>query len=86
MNECFCWNAGNATLQFSSARRTLPFLTREFPVPTIQQVHDAQALGLNARFRFYRYGPGDYFLPHTDGSWPGSRVRDGQLVCAPSCV
>lgn len=37
-------------------------------------------LGLNARFRFYRYGPGDYFAPHTDGSWPGSRVVDGRLV------
>jgi len=37
-------------------------------------------LGLNARFRFYRYGPGDYFAPHTDGSWPGSRVVDGELL------
>ncbi len=37
-------------------------------------------LGLNARFRFYRYGLGDYFAPHTDGSWPGSRVIDGELV------
>ncbi len=37
------------------------------------------ALGLNARFRFYRYGAGDYFAPHTDGSWPGSRIVDGQL-------
>lgn len=37
-------------------------------------------LGLNARFRFYRYGTGDYFRPHSDGSWPGSRVIDGQLV------
>lgn len=36
--------------------------------------------GLNARFRFYRYGVGDYFAPHTDGVWPGSRVIDGQLV------
>ncbi len=39
-----------------------------------------QALGLNARYRFYRYGPGDYFAPHTDGSWPGSRVIEGELV------
>jgi hypothetical protein len=38
------------------------------------------ALGLNARFRFYRYGEGDYFGPHTDGSWPGSRVVDGRLI------
>ncbi|MEM7541151.1 MAG: oxidoreductase [Pseudomonadota bacterium] len=38
------------------------------------------AQGLNARFRFYRYGEGDYFKPHTDGGWPGSRVIDGELV------
>ena len=35
--------------------------------------------GLNQRFRFYRYQPGDYFKAHTDGSWPGSKVIDGQL-------
>ena len=39
-----------------------------------------RAVGLNARFRFYRYGEGDYFGAHTDGSWPGSRVIDGELV------
>lgn len=37
-------------------------------------------LGLNARFRFYRYGKGDFFNPHTDGAWPGSRVVDGRLL------
>ena len=39
-----------------------------------------QPLGLNARFRFYRYEKGDYFKPHTDGSWPGSRVKNKQLI------
>jgi hypothetical protein len=39
-----------------------------------------RALGLNGRFRFYRYQAGDYFSPHTDGSWPGSKVIDRQLV------
>lgn len=39
-----------------------------------------RALGINARFRFYRYGEGDFFAPHTDGSWPGSRVVDGELI------
>ena len=39
----------------------------------------APSLGLNARFRFYRYQAGDYFKPHTDGSWPGSRAVDGRL-------
>ena len=37
-------------------------------------------LGLNGRFRFYRYDEGDYFKMHTDGSWPGSQVIDGELV------
>eukprot|EP01063_Lacrimia_lanifica_P003852 TRINITY_DN12126_c0_g1_i1.p1 TRINITY_DN12126_c0_g1~~TRINITY_DN12126_c0_g1_i1.p1 ORF type:complete len:276 (+),score=63.12 TRINITY_DN12126_c0_g1_i1:102-929(+) len=40
----------------------------------------ADAVGLNARFRCYRYSEGDYFKPHTDGSWPGSRAVDGALV------
>lgn len=39
-----------------------------------------QAVGLNARFRFYRYRPGDFFKPHTDGAWPGSRVVDRELI------
>ena len=39
-----------------------------------------QVVGINARFRFYRYGVGDYFAPHTDGAWPGSRIVDGRLV------
>ena len=39
-----------------------------------------EAVGLNARFRFYRYEEGDYFKFHTDGAWPGSRVIDRQLI------
>ena len=45
-----------------------------------ERVAGGPALGLNARFRFYRYREGDYFRPHTDGAWPGSRVVDGRLV------
>lgn len=37
-------------------------------------------LGINARFRFYRYQEGDFFKRHIDGSWPGSRVIDNKLV------
>lgn len=37
-------------------------------------------LGLNKRFRFYRYREGDFFKPHTDGAWPGSRVTQNRLV------
>jgi len=39
-----------------------------------------KALGLNARFRFYRYQKNDYFSPHSDASWPGSAVVDGELI------
>ena len=38
------------------------------------------AKGINARFRFYKYHTGDYFSPHTDGAWPGSRVIEGVYV------
>ena len=37
-------------------------------------------IGLNARFRLYRYGEGDFFKPHTDGAWPGSRVINHKLI------
>ncbi len=37
-------------------------------------------LGINARFRFYRYEQGDFFKDHIDGAWPGSRVIDQSLV------
>lgn len=38
------------------------------------------AQGLNARFRFYRYGEGDFFMRHQDVSWPGSRVVNDTLI------
>ncbi|MDH5394480.1 MAG: 2OG-Fe(II) oxygenase [Gammaproteobacteria bacterium] len=41
---------------------------------------DKKPLGINARFRFYRYQTGDFFKTHTDGSWPGSRVINGELI------
>ena len=43
-------------------------------------VNGQLAKGLNARFRFYRYGSGDFFSLHSDGAWPGSRIVDGELV------
>lgn len=45
-----------------------------------ERVGGQAALGLNARFRFYRYASGDFFKPHTDGAWTESRVIDGQLI------
>lgn len=38
------------------------------------------AMGINARFRFYKYKKGDFFKPHTDGAWTGSRVVDNKLI------
>lgn len=40
-----------------------------------------RAVGLNERFRFYRYDPGQKFAPHFDGSF--ERASDGrsQLTC-----
>jgi hypothetical protein len=53
-------------------RRSAPLVAENF--------RHTIARGINARFRFYRYGVGDYFQFHTDGSWPGSRVRDGSVI------
>jgi len=39
-----------------------------------------KALGLNRRFRFYKYDVGDFFKPHTDGAWPGSSIINKELV------
>ena len=35
-------------------------------------IETLQPLGLNRRFRFYRYVPGRYYRPHIDGAWPPS--------------
>lgn len=40
----------------------------------LPHIGGCEPLGINAKFRCYRYGPGDYFKPHTDGAWPGSRA------------
>ena len=47
----------------------------------VTEVHGGKtAKGINARFRFYKYKEGDFFKPHTDGAWPGSRVIDNELI------
>ncbi|WP_298968216.1 hypothetical protein [uncultured Roseobacter sp.] len=45
-----------------------------------EEVNGQKATGINARFRFYRHDEGDYFKPHSDGAWPGSRVVNGKLA------
>lgn len=39
-----------------------------------------RVLGINKRFRFYKYAKGDFFKFHTDGSWPGSSVENRELI------
>ncbi len=39
-----------------------------------------QPLGINRRFRFYRYRQGDFFKFHIDGAWPGSKVAEDRLI------
>ncbi|REL29338.1 2OG-Fe(II) oxygenase [Thalassotalea euphylliae] len=46
----------------------------------IEVIGGMAPLGINQRFRFYKYGEGDFFKPHTDGSWPGSKLIDGVHV------
>lgn len=46
----------------------------------LPDMYGKPALGLNAKFRCYRYIPGDYFRPHTDGAWPGSRISQGAVL------
>jgi hypothetical protein len=39
-----------------------------------------QAIGLNERFRFYRYDPGERFAPHTDGSYRRENGEESLLT------
>ncbi|NQZ78838.1 MAG: 2OG-Fe(II) oxygenase, partial [Ekhidna sp.] len=45
-----------------------------------EEWNNQTAKGINARFRFYKYKEGDFFKPHTDGAWTGSRVINDKLV------
>ena len=54
---------------------TMPLVTMPWGrllASTLNATPLLQAVGLNARFRCYKYQGGDYFKFHTDGSWPGS--------------
>jgi predicted 2-oxoglutarate/Fe(II)-dependent dioxygenase YbiX len=39
-----------------------------------------KVVGLNARFRFYRYGPGQRFAPHTDGCFRRDNGDESQFT------
>ena len=73
-NDSFTWIADRQTNDLLWQRCS------EFVNQELNLFGNKRALGLNARFRFYRYQTGDFFAPHTDGSWPGSEVIDRELI------
>ena len=47
----------------------------------IADLMPAGAVGINARWRFFRYGPGTIYRRHVDGSWPeGALNENGEYV------
>jgi len=72
-NDNVTWVADEQTIE-TIWQRCAHFFTDEQ-----NMFNGSIALGLNGRFRFYRYKEGDFFNTHSDGAWPGSRVIDGQL-------
>ena len=44
-------------------------------MPPSSVPHGGRPVGLNQRWRLYKYGPDDIFRLHTDGSWPGSKAN-----------
>ncbi|KNC81815.1 hypothetical protein SARC_05879 [Sphaeroforma arctica JP610] len=43
-----------------------------------ESIGECKVSGINARFRCYRYVPGNLYGPHVDGAWPGSGIVDGE--------
>eukprot|EP00929_Paragymnodinium_shiwhaense_P059900 TRINITY_DN29967_c0_g1_i1.p1 TRINITY_DN29967_c0_g1~~TRINITY_DN29967_c0_g1_i1.p1 ORF type:complete len:328 (-),score=63.81 TRINITY_DN29967_c0_g1_i1:454-1437(-) len=46
----------------------------------LPSIEASSACGFNAKFRTYKYLPGDHIKRHRDGLWVGSRVQEGQLL------
>jgi len=42
----------------------------------ISDLMPAGAVGVNPRWRFFRYGPGTIYRRHVDGSWPANALSD----------
>jgi 2OG-Fe(II) oxygenase superfamily len=60
--------------------RVRPHLPETLP---IRQGVTVEFRGINARWRFFRYGPNCVYRPHVDGSWPESTIdADGNYCCA----
>jgi len=58
-----------ATLLFEKARQALP-----------PMIDDWQVSGFNERWRYYRYGPGEYFKWHKDGTYTRSDREESFLT------
>lgn len=71
-NDSLTWVVDEATDSIIW-RRSKPLLANGVDV-----ISNLVPVGLNARFRFYKYDEGDFFKPHIDGSWPGSRIINGK--------
>lgn len=69
------WIADNTTLEILWNRCQDLFYDREGT-----HFQRRQPVGLNGRFRTYKYTEDDYFKLHSDGSWAGSRVVNGTFV------
>ncbi|KAF9046772.1 hypothetical protein BJ165DRAFT_1474174 [Panaeolus papilionaceus] len=41
-----------------------------------QEVNGGKVMGINKRFRLYRYRKGSVYRPHIDGAWPASSISD----------
>ena len=73
--KSLAWTAGllaDPALEDALLARCRPHLPAAMP-------DGAPLLGINARWRLYRYYPGAVYRPHVDGAWPGSGVvKDGE--------
>ena len=53
---------------------------KDYMIDNKEIFYGKKTLGINKRFRFYKYSEGDFFKLHSDGSWPGSRVVNKELI------
>ena len=53
---------------------------KDYMIDNKEIFYGKKTLGINRRFRFYKYSEGDFFKLHSDGSWPGSRVVNKELI------
>ena len=57
---------------FDRVKQFLPTYQYQQNKQGTTEVATLHPLGINRRFRFYRYVPGRYYRPHIDGAWPPS--------------